>query len=116
MDLRRLHYFVTVVDCGSVSRAAGRLHVAQPVLSQHVRRMEGELRTTLLDRSARGVTPTDAGRRLYQHARSLLEQAAQLPELVRDAAANPIGEVRIGMRSEERRVGKECRARWATDR
>jgi len=97
MDLRRLHYFVTVVDCGSVSRAAGRLHVAQPVLSQHVRRMEGELRTTLLDRSARGVTPTDAGRRLYQHARSLLEQAAQLPELVRDAAANPIGEVRIGM-------------------
>ncbi len=97
MDLRHLRYFVSIVDSGSLSAAARELHVAQPALSQHVRRLEQELRISLLDRNSRGVTPTDAGRRLYQEARSLLAQAAQLPEVVRDAGESPSGEVRFGM-------------------
>lgn len=64
MDLRELRYFRTVVDCGSFSRAAVKLMVAQPSLSRQVRALEHELGLTLLHRNARGVTPTEAGKLL----------------------------------------------------
>ena len=51
MDFRQLRYFVAIVDCGSPSKAAEQVYVAQPALSQHIAGLEGELNTELLLRS-----------------------------------------------------------------
>jgi LysR family nitrogen assimilation transcriptional regulator len=58
MNLRRLQYFVKIVDIGSLTQAADILHVAQPALSQQLATLEGEVRQQLLLRTKRGVTPT----------------------------------------------------------
>ena len=97
MDLRQLKYFVAIVDSASLSKAANHLYVAQPALSQHVRRLEEELEVTLLHRTPRGVVPTDEGKRLYVHARKLLTLAAETSSVVKDAVVSPTGEVRVGM-------------------
>jgi LysR family nitrogen assimilation transcriptional regulator len=61
LNLRRLKYFVKVVDIGSMTQAADVLHIAQPALSQQLATLEGEVRQQLLVRTKRGVTPTEAG-------------------------------------------------------
>src|SRR5438552_18684004 len=60
MNLRRLKYFVKIVDIGSLTQAADVLHIAQPALSQQLATLEGEVRQQLLVRTKRGVTPTEA--------------------------------------------------------
>jgi LysR family nitrogen assimilation transcriptional regulator len=99
MQLRHLRYFVRIVEAGSFSRAASLVHVAQPALSQQIGELETELGVLLLERSARGVTPTEAGRILYQHACSILRQVEQLPDLVRAGRGNPAGVVSLAMAS-----------------
>jgi LysR family transcriptional regulator, nitrogen assimilation regulatory protein len=88
---------VQIVDLGSLSRAAGALHIAQSALSQHVAALESELRAALLERSSRGVLPTDSGRLLYQHAQLMLQQAAEARAAVQAASAAPTGQVRMGL-------------------
>src|SRR5664279_1254648 len=78
VDLRHLRYFVNVVDMGSLSKAAGTLSISQPSLSQQIAGMEYELGVPLLLRSATGVRPTDAGAKLYRHARVVLRQMQEL--------------------------------------
>jgi LysR family nitrogen assimilation transcriptional regulator len=97
MDVRQLKYFVAIVEHGSLSNAATRLHIAQPALSQHVRHLEEALGVQLLLRNSRGVTTTDAGARLHRHAKRILAQLDDLPDLVREADDSPVGEVRLGM-------------------
>ncbi|KRD96130.1 LysR family transcriptional regulator [Bosea sp. Root381] len=97
MDLRQLRYFAAIVEQGSFSKAATKLRVAQPALSQHLRHMEEELGVALLHRGTRGVLPTEAGERLLTRARSILAEFAALPEQVRGEAELPAGEVRIGL-------------------
>ena len=70
-DSRQLAVFRAVVEAGSITGAARRLHVSQPAVTASVQRLEGALGVTLLERGARGVTPTDAGRRLVAHARRI---------------------------------------------
>lgn len=97
MDLRQLRYFVTIVEMGSFSKAAHRLRVAQPALSQHVRNMELDLGVELLFRSSQGVLPTEAGETLVRHARLILNQMEVACEAVRHGQAEPEGEVRLGL-------------------
>lgn len=97
MDLRQLRYFTAIVEQGSFSKAATKLRVAQPALSQHLRHMEDELGIALLHRGTRGVLPTEAGERLLERARSILAEFAELRDGVRGEAATPGGEVRIGL-------------------
>ena len=85
-DLNELRGFCVAADLGSLGRAAVRLRVSQPSLSKRLASLETKVGARLLDRSARGVTLTAAGRRLYRHARPLLE------------AADQVGEVMAGMR------------------
>lgn len=99
MDVRQLRYFVKIVGCGSFSRAAVELRVAQPALSQHVANLEAELGVELLSRSTRGVTPTESGRTLLGHAEALLRQIDFAARDVRDQAGNPSGSVTIGIPS-----------------
>jgi LysR family transcriptional regulator, nitrogen assimilation regulatory protein len=99
VDLRQLRYFIAIVQCGSISRAATQLGVAQPALSLHVRNMEAEFGTPLLFRTPSGVQPTEAGLTLFRNARAILEHVEAAQHEVRGRAAEPIGEVRLGMPS-----------------
>ncbi len=80
MDLRRLTYFIAVVEEGSISRAADRLHMTQPPLSQAVLALERELGVSLLERHARGVRPTAAGLLLVEQGRNLLHWSERIAD------------------------------------
>src|ERR1700754_1482854 len=99
MQYRQLHYFVSVVEAGSFSRAASTIHVAQPALSQQIAQLEEQLGVSLLLRSARGVRPTAAGEVLYREASSILKRLQQLPGIVRSGTGVAEGVVRLGMSS-----------------
>ena len=92
-ELRRLRYFVAVATERNFTRAAERLHVAQPALSRQVRLLERELGVQLLRRTTREVTLTDAGRHLLERAPALLSAdrrpVAQRQELRRRRAGQP---------------------------
>ncbi|WP_158906231.1 LysR substrate-binding domain-containing protein [Burkholderia sp. L27(2015)] len=96
MDIRQLKYFVAIVECGSLSKAAEKLCVAQPSLSQQVAGLEAELKAKLLLRSHQGVQPTEAGRTLYLRARDVMRQMAQIPLAVRMNGMES-GQVAIGL-------------------
>ena len=111
MDLKQLRYFVTVVETGSISAAARKLYMTQPPLSARMQALEQELGCPLLERGARRVELTDAGRRLYERAKTLLELEQTAREEVR-ACADPAGGVlRLGVVSS---VAGEMVPRWLT--
>ncbi|TCV98194.1 nitrogen assimilation transcriptional regulator NAC [Biostraticola tofi] len=97
MNLRRLKYFVKIVDIGSLTQAAEVLHIAQPALSQQVATLEGELSQKLLIRTKRGVTPTEAGKILYSHARAILQQCELAQKAVGNVGQVVNGQVSIGI-------------------
>jgi LysR family nitrogen assimilation transcriptional regulator len=97
MDLRTLRAFVAIVEEGSFSAAAERLRIAQPALSLQTRKLEEELGCQLLQRLPRGVVPTPAGDKLLGHARDLLARAAFAVDELRGDAAEPVGEVTVGL-------------------
>ena len=99
MDSRALSAFIAVVDAGSVTRAAQRLGLAQPALSQRILKLERELGVRLLERHARGVRPTEAGSRFAERGRLLLGQLARLGEEVAAEAGTPRGRVEVGLAS-----------------
>ena len=79
MEIRQLEYFRAVVDAGTISGAARVLHMTQPPLSYQMKLLEEELHLPLIERSARGIALTEAGRVLYKRAQGILE----LSELTR---------------------------------
>jgi len=97
MNLRRLKYFVKIVDVGSLTQAAEILHIAQPALSQQIATLEGEFHQQLLVRAKRGVTPTEAGRVLYRHAQVMLKQFEQAQSDVRNSGRALSGQVSVGL-------------------
>jgi LysR family nitrogen assimilation transcriptional regulator len=97
MDLRQLKYFVQIAESGNFSRAAEVLGVAQPSLSQQMRNLEDELGVELLARHARGVTPTELGQQLCDHARRILLEVDRAKEALRSRSANPSGRVSVGL-------------------
>jgi LysR family transcriptional regulator, nitrogen assimilation regulatory protein len=97
MELRRLRYFLGIVEQGSLSGAAQALGVAQPALSLHLRRLETDLGCTLMVRTSRGVIPTESGLLLAERARNLLEQAEGLRDEIRGRQAEPKGNVAVGI-------------------
>jgi len=97
MNLRRLQYFVKIVDVGSLTQAADILHVAQPALSQQLATLEGEVRQQLLLRTKRGVIPTEAGKVLYRHAQLILRQCEQAKSDMNAAGQRLAGAVSVGL-------------------
>lgn len=95
MELRQLRYFVRVCELGSMGRAAADLGVVTSALSQQISRLEGELATRLLQRTAQGVLPTDAGMAFFRHAQLALRHA---DEAVRAAQQERLsGHVSVGL-------------------
>jgi LysR family hca operon transcriptional activator len=86
MELRHLRYFVAVVDAGSLTVAARKLHTSQPSLSRQIRDLEEEIGAGLLTRRARGIEVTPAGRAFLEHARSVLSQVEAAGEAARRVA------------------------------
>jgi|SRR5471032_45540 len=99
LDLRKLRAFVTVVEQGSISRAAERLFIQQPPLSRLLQGLEQDFGVALLYRQPRGVVPTDAGAVLLQEARTLLARADQLEAAMQRAAQGKQGSITIGFTS-----------------
>lgn len=97
MDIRQLRYFVAIVEAKSFSRAAQKLHIAQPALSLHVRNMEADLGTELLSRTPQGVAPTEAGLLLLQRARDIIADFESARQAVQEFESDPAGEVHLGL-------------------
>ncbi len=97
LNLRRLKYFVKIVDIGSLTQASDVLHIAQPALSQQLATLEGEFRQQLLIRTKRGVTPTEAGKVLYRHAQIILRQFDQAQNDVTHSGQTLSGQVSVGL-------------------
>ncbi|GAA3237444.1 LysR family transcriptional regulator [Pseudonocardia petroleophila] len=96
MRFRRLRYFVAVADELSFTRAAERLHMAQPPLSQQIALLEKDLGATLFDRSRRAVRLTAAGAALLPEARRLLADLDDTARLVRRVADGSLGRLSVG--------------------
>src|SRR6266508_2204779 len=96
MELRSLRYFVAVAKERNFTRAARRIGVAQPALSQLVGALERELGVVLIDRSNRTGDLTDAGRRLFARAERILGEVRDAGEEMADFAGARRGVVRIG--------------------
>jgi LysR family nitrogen assimilation transcriptional regulator len=97
MTLRQLHYFLRILELKSFSKAAANLHVAQPALGLQIRKLEDELGVPLLNRHSRGVTPTEAGLILREHAQTVLRQVERAKLALVDFAGPPRGKVAVGV-------------------
>jgi DNA-binding transcriptional LysR family regulator len=96
MELRHLRYFVGVAEMENVSRAALRLHVSQPALSAQIRDLEHEIGFLLLERTAKSVRLTKAGRAFLDEARAVLQRADDAVNKARSIAAAEPDELHIG--------------------
>jgi LysR family transcriptional regulator, benzoate and cis,cis-muconate-responsive activator of ben and cat genes len=83
MEIRHLRYFVTVARERNFTRAADKLHIAQPPLSRQIQQLEEEVGMVLLDRDSRPLRLTEAGRLLYEHAAQVLERFDDLRTMMR---------------------------------
>ena len=94
-DLTDLQLFVHILDCGTLTAAAGRAHMTLASASERVRGMEAQLGCALLARQARGVRPTAAGHTLGQHARDVLARMQRLRGDMAEYGAGLAGHVRV---------------------
>jgi DNA-binding transcriptional LysR family regulator len=83
MELRHLRYFVTVANERNFTRAAEKLHIAQPPLSRQIQQREEELGMVLLDRDSRPLRLTEAGRLFFEHASQVLERVEDMRAMMR---------------------------------
>jgi DNA-binding transcriptional LysR family regulator len=97
MELHQLQYFVAVAEEASFTKAATRVHVAQPGVSAQVRRLESELGQQLLDRSGRSVRLTEAGTTILPYARAALDAVANARLAIDELSGLVRGQVTVGM-------------------
>ena len=96
MEIHQLRYFVAVADEGSFSRAAAKVRVAQPSLSQQIRKLEAEVGQPLFDRLPRSVVLTEAGRCLLDYARQILASIGDARRCVDELKGKIAGDVAVG--------------------
>ncbi|KRK39098.1 LysR family transcriptional regulator [Loigolactobacillus bifermentans] len=96
MNFNLLRYFLAIVTAGSITHAAETLHLPQPYLSQQLKKLEAELGVTLMHRTTRQLTLTNAGVALEKRARQLLELQALMVTDVQNRAQGRQGTLRVG--------------------
>jgi len=97
LENKHLRSFLRVLDLGGFSRASRSLNIAQPAISQHVKKLEEHLGVTLLERSAHGVSPTHAGREFAKRARQILELIEGVEQQFKVGPKVVAGEVTLGL-------------------
>jgi DNA-binding transcriptional LysR family regulator len=96
MELRHLRYFLAVAEELNFTRAARRLHIAQPPLTQQIKALEAELGVTLIDRSAYRICLTQAGRAFAAEVTRILGDVRNAALIAKRAARSSVGQVRVG--------------------
>ncbi|QIL74308.1 LysR family transcriptional regulator (plasmid) [Diaphorobacter sp. HDW4B] len=99
MELRHLRYFLAVAECGHITRAAERLGIQQPPLSQQIRALESELGSALFHRHPKGVDLTDVGHELRAEAERLLADFHAMQQRIEAFARGERGHLRVGFTS-----------------
>ncbi|MEX2126869.1 MAG: LysR family transcriptional regulator [Xanthobacteraceae bacterium] len=97
MNLRQLQYFIEVSELENVTKAAERLHIAQPALSRHMRSLERDLGVRLFDRDGRGIILTNAGLVFRDRVRSVLRELDRAQLEVKALSRSPGGRIDFGM-------------------
>ena len=93
---RQLEYFVTVADEGQITRAAAKLHIAQPALSQAIAQLETEMGVKLLERHPRGVSLTPAGEMFYPKARAVVDRETEAASVANSLRRASSGTIELG--------------------
>ncbi|WP_347474375.1 LysR family transcriptional regulator [Clostridium sp. LS] len=96
MDIKQLTYFITIVEEGNITSAANKLHMAQPPLSTQLKLLETELGTKLLERGARKVNLTDAGKLLYKRAKRIVDITNSTAREVEEFGKGIQGTLKLG--------------------
>ena len=96
MTLKQLSYFVTIVECGNISKASARLHIAQPPLSSQIKSLEYEYEITLFERGSRRIKLTPAGAYLYKEAKRILEHMDTIALNLQDYSDKEHTNLKIG--------------------
>src|SRR3954447_10953962 len=97
VELKHLRYFIAVAEKGHITRAAERLGMQQPPLSQRIKAIERELNVQLFHRKPRGVALTEAGRSLFDNARAMLSQFEHAMETTKRTARGEQGRICVGI-------------------
>lgn len=100
MEIRQFRYVNAVAECGSITKAAARLFISQPALSNYISKLEEELGTKLFDRTTSPLTLTYAGEQYLKRARNILIQLDDMKREFRDISDNLTGRLRVGFPSE----------------
>ena len=96
LDFRQLRYFICLVEEGSVTRAARRVHIVQPALSAQIAKLEDELGYPLFTRTPKGMVPTAAGRKLYADFLPVHDEFNRLSQQALGGKGELVGAVRFG--------------------
>lgn len=95
-NIQRLQHFITVVQAGSISKAAVELNMSQPALTKSLQRLEDTIGATLLDRTPRGVEPTELGTALASRIRVILAEVRHAEEEIEALCGSMAGSIRVG--------------------
>lgn len=104
MDVKQIEYFIRVGELGSFTRASVMLGISQPALSRQIRRLEVELRQTLLHRNGRGVELTPAGQSFFAHGQQIIRSVDRALGALSDLRKDPRGRLVVGLPSRAARV------------
>lgn len=96
MDIKQLTYFIAIAEEGTITQAANKLHMAQPPLSTQLRLLEDELGVKLIERGARKIKLTDAGKILYKRAKHILEITTSTEKEIEEFRKGIQGTLRLG--------------------
>ena len=97
MKLQQLRYFVAVYEVGSITGGAARAHATQSGLSMQIKDLEYQLKGSLFERSASGVTPTQMGNQFYTHATQILRSVDEATQAMRTMGEKLTGTIRAGL-------------------
>jgi DNA-binding transcriptional LysR family regulator len=96
MDIKQLTYFITIAEEGTITQAANKLHMAQPPLSTQLKLLEDELGVKLIERGARKIKLTDAGKILYKRAKHILEMTTSTEKEIEEFRKGIQGTLKLG--------------------